>query len=152
SEIKVIKRFQPTQMDDEDQITFLGTEYDDMDQCVVELADSDLHSMHDDEVASIFGFETDDSNKEGAENTEPKVILTQSEEATTDNILDGMAYLNASVSRKLEEAVPRMVVDAFEERMPELLSNTLKNILPNIIEDSIQQAILKIVQRVQETV
>ncbi|GJZ54755.1 hypothetical protein Tco_0609948 [Tanacetum coccineum] len=32
SEIKVIKRFQPTQMDDDDQIILLGTEHDDMDQ------------------------------------------------------------------------------------------------------------------------
>nr|GFA71145.1 hypothetical protein [Tanacetum cinerariifolium] len=108
------------------------------------------------EVASIFGFETDDSNKEGAENTEPKVILTQShlqdEVSSLSNKVDNWeSSLAKKVSRKLEEAVPRMVVDAFEERMPELLSNTLKNILPNIIEDSIQQAILKIVQRVQET-
>ncbi|GKE45215.1 hypothetical protein Tco_1472499 [Tanacetum coccineum] len=32
SEIKVIKRFQPTQMDDDDQIILLGAEHDDMDQ------------------------------------------------------------------------------------------------------------------------
>ncbi|GKD41983.1 hypothetical protein Tco_1266628 [Tanacetum coccineum] len=52
---------------------------------------------------------------------------------------------------KLEESVPRMVADAFKERMLELLSDTLKNILPNIIEESIQQALPKFDQMIQET-
>ncbi|GJT83914.1 hypothetical protein Tco_1058256 [Tanacetum coccineum] len=114
---------------------------------VEELANSDLHSMSDDE----------------------------SEKATADNILDEMAALKAfvdkpsdplgrlwakisslsnkvdnlesslakKVSSKLEESVPRMVAAAFKEQMPKLISDTLKNILPNIIEESFQQALPK---------
>ncbi|GJU09757.1 hypothetical protein Tco_1132153 [Tanacetum coccineum] len=98
SEIKVVKRFQPPQTNDEDQITFLGPVYDEMDQLVEEPDDSDLHLMPDDEVESISGFEVADSNEERTENTEPKVTLTQSEEATTDNTLDEMADLKASAN------------------------------------------------------
>ncbi|GJW05261.1 hypothetical protein Tco_1564117 [Tanacetum coccineum] len=100
-------------MDDEDQIIFLGIKDDDMDQHVEELADSDLYSMLDDEVVSIFGFGIDDSNKEGIEYT--------------------------------------MIVDALEERMPELISDSLKNILPQIIKDSFQHVLPKDDQRVHET-
>nr|GFC78342.1 hypothetical protein [Tanacetum cinerariifolium] len=39
---------------------------------IKEPAGSDLHSMPDDEVVSIFGFGTDDSNEEGTEYTKPK--------------------------------------------------------------------------------
>ncbi|GKD90132.1 hypothetical protein Tco_1365639 [Tanacetum coccineum] len=81
--------------------------------------------MPDDEV-SIYGFEADDSNEKGTENTESKINLTQSEEATADNILDELTAFKASanslldplVKDNLEESVPRMVAGAFEERMP----------------------------------
>ncbi|GJT94347.1 retrovirus-related pol polyprotein from transposon TNT 1-94, partial [Tanacetum coccineum] len=99
SEIKVVKRFQPPQTDDEDHITFLGPIYDELDQRVEKPTDSNLHSMLDDEVESISRFEAADSNEEGTENTEPKVTLTQSEEATADNILDEMADLKASADK-----------------------------------------------------
>ncbi|GKC10394.1 hypothetical protein Tco_1007176 [Tanacetum coccineum] len=119
-------------MNDEDQIIFLGTKDDDMDQCVEELADSKLHSMSDDEVVSISGFGTNDSNEKGTEYTEPKVILTQSEEAIADNIIDEMADLKASTDYKLEESVPKMIVDALEERMPEV-QETLQTTVPGLI-------------------
>ncbi|GJU16880.1 hypothetical protein Tco_1183130 [Tanacetum coccineum] len=99
SEIKVVKRFQPPQTNDEDHITFLGPIYDELDQRVEKPTDSNLHSMLDDEVESISGFEAADSNEEGTENTEPKVTLTQSEEATADNIPDEMADLKASADK-----------------------------------------------------
>ncbi|GJU05641.1 hypothetical protein Tco_1122071 [Tanacetum coccineum] len=46
----------------------------------------DLHSMPDDEVMSIYGFEAADSNDKGTEFNETKVSLTQSEEDTTDTL------------------------------------------------------------------
>ncbi|GJT07305.1 hypothetical protein Tco_0841767 [Tanacetum coccineum] len=45
----------------------------------------------------------------------------------------------------------RLVVDAFEERIPKLLSDTLKNILPQIIKDSVKQALPKFDKRVKKT-
>ncbi|GKD47026.1 hypothetical protein Tco_1271671 [Tanacetum coccineum] len=40
------------------------------------------------------------------------------------------------MANKLNESVPRMVADIFEERIHDLLSDTLKNILPRLIKDS----------------
>nr|GEV24514.1 hypothetical protein [Tanacetum cinerariifolium] len=132
SEIKVIKRFQLTMMDDEDQIIFLGIKHNDIDQRVEEPVDSDLHSMSDDELVSISGFEADDSNEKGTKNTESKINLTY--------LHSGFSYLETTLSKqvtdKLEESVPQMVADTFEETMHELLANTLKNILPKIVEDT----------------
>ncbi|GJZ98018.1 hypothetical protein Tco_0670471 [Tanacetum coccineum] len=45
--------YQPPQTDDDDQIIFLGAIYDEMDQGENEPADSDLHSMPDDEPSII---------------------------------------------------------------------------------------------------
>ncbi|GJZ38950.1 hypothetical protein Tco_0585513 [Tanacetum coccineum] len=75
----MIKRYQPPLLDDEDHITFLGTVFDDMDQHKEEPADSDLHSMPDDEVQSISGFDSSNSN----------------DEATADKTLDEVANLKA---------------------------------------------------------
>ncbi|GJZ93378.1 retrovirus-related pol polyprotein from transposon TNT 1-94 [Tanacetum coccineum] len=59
-------------MDDEDQIIFLGAEYDNIDHRVEEPGDSDLHSIPDDKMVLISRFGTNDSNIEGTEYTEPK--------------------------------------------------------------------------------
>ncbi|GJV77117.1 hypothetical protein Tco_1508701 [Tanacetum coccineum] len=130
-----------------------------------EEADSDLESMPRDEIESVFGFEAAESDDEKNDKPETKVELSKSEEATTDNVLNELAdmatNMNASVHKpsmldlvvagKLDESVPRMVANAFKERMHDLLSNTLKNILTQIIEEFVKQAILKFDQRVQQT-
>ncbi|GKB22013.1 hypothetical protein Tco_0855936 [Tanacetum coccineum] len=163
SEIKVVKRFQPTQTDDEDHITFLGLVYEDM-KTDLDKADSDLHLLPDDEVESVSGFEAAESSANEYVKAGSKVKLTQSEEAFADNLLDEMTNLNASadkrsypfgpllakfsyistkvanlesslaqkVTAKLEEYVPRMVADAFEERMPKV-QETLHIIVPDLI-------------------
>ncbi|GJY93272.1 hypothetical protein Tco_0509054 [Tanacetum coccineum] len=134
-----------------------------------EEADSNLHSIPDDEVQSISRFETTDSHKEGNDETDTKNTLSQSIETITDKSSDPLGSLMIEVSSltsrvanlestiaskvvlQLEESVPRMVSDAFEERMPELLSDTLRFILPNVIEETLQQALPKFDQRIQET-
>ncbi|GJV75123.1 hypothetical protein Tco_1506707 [Tanacetum coccineum] len=162
SEIKVIKRFQPTQIDDEDQIIILGAERNDMDQRMDEPADSDLHSMPDDEVVSISGFGTDDSNEEGAECTETKVSLTQSEEATVDNLIDELTDLNTfaakqsdpighlckeiiSLTAQLESSITQKVTEKLEESVPDLIAESLKATLPNLISESLKLAIPEII-------
>ncbi|GJU61114.1 hypothetical protein Tco_1238880 [Tanacetum coccineum] len=156
--------------DDEDQITFLGPVCDEIDKLVKEPTDFDLHSMPDDEVESISGFEAADSNEEETGNTADNILDKIDDlKASADNTSDPLGHLQTdisslsnkvenlesslskTVSSKLEESVPRMVADAFKERMPELISETLKNIIPNIIEESIQHALLKFDQRIQET-
>ncbi|GJW90421.1 zinc knuckle CX2CX4HX4C containing protein, partial [Tanacetum coccineum] len=162
SKIKVVKRFQPPQTDDENQITFLGPVCDEIDQLVDEPTDFDLHSMPDDDVELISRFEAADSNQEGIENTVDYILDEMADlKSFADKPLDTLGHLQAEisslsnkfnnlesslakkVSSKMEESVPIKVADAFEEQMPELLSDALKNILPNIIKESIQQALPK---------
>ncbi|GJS69564.1 retrovirus-related pol polyprotein from transposon TNT 1-94 [Tanacetum coccineum] len=80
----------------------------------ISVADSDLHSIPDDEVESISRFKAADSNKEGIENTKTKATLTQSEEGTADNILDDMVDLKASANKPSDPLA--LVVHASEEK------------------------------------
>nr|GEV28397.1 uncharacterized mitochondrial protein AtMg00810-like [Tanacetum cinerariifolium] len=77
-EIKIIKRFQPCQPTDNDQITFLGSEPFHMEINQTNSAknddsDSGLRSMLDNDLISLIGFETadstDDDSKEGTAKT-----------------------------------------------------------------------------------
>ncbi|GKC04499.1 hypothetical protein Tco_0996109, partial [Tanacetum coccineum] len=68
SEIKIIKRFQPRQSDDDAQIMFLGAEpshfeYDQIKSTMHSDSDSDsgLHYIPDDDLVSLTGFETPNS-------------------------------------------------------------------------------------------
>nr|GEU93619.1 hypothetical protein [Tanacetum cinerariifolium] len=67
SKIKVVKRMQPPNTDDEDQITFLGPIDMDTDPSIVqedadlEKVDSDLASMPKDDIESVANFDTDDN-------------------------------------------------------------------------------------------
>ncbi|GJW13125.1 retrovirus-related pol polyprotein from transposon TNT 1-94 [Tanacetum coccineum] len=148
-EIKVVKKFQPPQTDDEDQITFLGPVYDEMNQLVEEPADSDLHSMPDDEVIVDNILDEMADIKDSTDKPSDPLGHLWAKMSFLSNKVDNLeSSLAKKVSRKLEETVPSMVADAFEERMPELISDTIKNILPNIIEESIQHALLKFAQRI----
>ncbi|GJY79994.1 hypothetical protein Tco_0492745 [Tanacetum coccineum] len=61
------------------------------------------------------------------------------------------SLLAQRVADKIQDSMPKMVVDASEERIPDLLSNTLKNILPQIIKESVNQALSNFDKRVDET-
>ncbi|GJR97018.1 retrovirus-related pol polyprotein from transposon TNT 1-94 [Tanacetum coccineum] len=61
TEIKIIKRFQPSQPDDDAQITFLGAEPYNQTKSRDGDFDSRLCSMPDDDLVSLTGFETPDS-------------------------------------------------------------------------------------------
>ncbi|GJX34611.1 hypothetical protein Tco_0246168 [Tanacetum coccineum] len=73
SEIKIIKRFQPSQPDDDAQITFMGAEPYNQTNLTDGDSDSGLRSMPDDDLVSLTGFETpdsaDDDSKEGTGET-----------------------------------------------------------------------------------
>ncbi|GKA50622.1 hypothetical protein Tco_0743695 [Tanacetum coccineum] len=134
-----------------------------------EEADSNLHSMPDNEAQLISGFETTDSHEKGSDETNTKNTPSQSIKTIANKSSDPLGSLKIEVSSltsrvanlestiaskvvlQLEESVPRMVSDAFKERMPELLSDTLRSILPNVIEETLQQALPKFDQRIQET-
>ncbi|GJR18033.1 hypothetical protein Tco_0966560 [Tanacetum coccineum] len=70
SEIKIIKRFQLSQPDDDTQITFLGAEPYNQTKSTNGDSDSRLHSMPDDDLVSLTGFKTPDSaNNDSKEGT-----------------------------------------------------------------------------------
>ncbi|GKD63688.1 hypothetical protein Tco_1305796, partial [Tanacetum coccineum] len=133
---------------------------------VEEPADSDLHSMFDDKVKSISGFEAADSNEEGTENTQPKVTLTQSEKATADNILDEMAALKASVDKpsdplghlwaeisslsnkvnNLESSLAKKVFSKLEESVPKMVAATFEERMPELISDTLKNILPNIIE------
>nr|GEV77430.1 ribonuclease H [Tanacetum cinerariifolium] len=93
---------------------------------VIEEADSNLDSTLGDEIESISAFEADETDDDHHQ-SEHKEELSKTDEATD----------------KIADSVPRMVADAFEERMLKLLFDTFKNILPQIIKDPIKQSVKK---------
>ncbi|GJZ33969.1 hypothetical protein Tco_0579405 [Tanacetum coccineum] len=165
-EIKVVKRFQQPQTNGVGLCSLEDVTYDKMDQRVEELVDSDLHSMPDDEVESIFGFETADSNEEGTENIKPKVTLTQSKEATTNNILDEMADLKASTDKpsdplghlraeisslsnkvnNLESSLAKKVSSKLEELVPRIVANAFEERMPELLSDTLKNILPNIIE------
>ncbi|GKD44891.1 hypothetical protein Tco_1269536, partial [Tanacetum coccineum] len=55
------------------------------------------------------------------------------------------------LAKKLDELMPRMVANVFEDRIPDLLYETLKYILPELIKDSLKQSLQKIDKRKKKT-
>ncbi|GJV57933.1 hypothetical protein Tco_1458938 [Tanacetum coccineum] len=139
--IKIIKRFQPNQMDDEDQIIFLGAKYDDMDHHVEEPADSDLHSIPDDQMVLISGFGTDDSNIKGTEYTEPKLsdplghLRKEISSLTTQ-----VQQLESSITQKVADK-PEIINESLKVTLPDLISESLKLAIPETITDSVKQTV-----------
>ncbi|GJT37687.1 hypothetical protein Tco_0937552 [Tanacetum coccineum] len=62
----------------------------------------------------------------------------------------GLSLLDKFIDKR-DSSVPRMVANAFEERMLKLLSDTLKNILPQLLNDSVKKLIPKFDKRVKKT-
>ncbi|GJW93967.1 retrovirus-related pol polyprotein from transposon TNT 1-94 [Tanacetum coccineum] len=95
----------------------------------MEEADSELESMPNDEVISILGNEDEeeDSDRE----------LSIADEIDADKVIDTLVSiankewlsLLDKFADKIDSLMPRMVADAFKERMPEFISHTLMNIL-----------------------
>ncbi|GJT88115.1 hypothetical protein Tco_1069832 [Tanacetum coccineum] len=152
-EIKIIKRFQPSQPDDDTQITFLGAEPYNQTNLKDGDYDSRLRSMPDDDLVSLTGFESpdsaDDDSKEGTGET---FYASADMPAQSDpfghlheqmRILDNKIYqLESSITKKVTDdihsSVPSIIVDSLKENLHGLLSEALKNTLPQLIKDSIK--------------
>nr|GEW70406.1 hypothetical protein [Tanacetum cinerariifolium] len=105
----------------------LGASESTEDQRMKEPTDSDLHSIPDDEVVSISGFRTDDSNEERTEFTKPKSsnplghlrkeissLSTQEEQPPKNNIMENAQgsihlYKNYQVLNKLFELLKTQI-------------------------------------------
>ncbi|GJX58869.1 hypothetical protein Tco_0290259 [Tanacetum coccineum] len=164
SEIKFMKRFKPLVDNDEPHITFLGPVHSDMEE------DYDLASMPDDEVGSLSGVQTSETEEE--DNQSQHKELSKSEERDADNVIDELtdmvnADLNAFVDKpslldpighlrdeltnlttkvqNLESSISKQVADKLEEYVPVLEAETLKETLPDLISDSLKNAIPHII-------
>ncbi|GKA95242.1 hypothetical protein Tco_0817280 [Tanacetum coccineum] len=95
SEIKIIKSFQ-------------------------DASDSGLRSMHDDDLASLTSFDSQDSS---------------------DHISDGESNITKQVFVSIKSSVPLIMVDTLKEQLLGLLSDDLKDTLPQLIKDSIKNSV-----------
>ncbi|GJX99854.1 hypothetical protein Tco_0356873 [Tanacetum coccineum] len=133
-EILVVKRFQPSQKPFE---TKFHMEID-------ESEDSDQHSMPDDEVQSISGFEATDSNEETTiDNIIDEVTNLQ---ASADKPSDPLGHLQAEitslstkvdqlessitnkVSEEIQSSVQTIIVDALKEQLSGFLSKHVRDL------------------------
>ncbi|GKB09286.1 retrovirus-related pol polyprotein from transposon TNT 1-94 [Tanacetum coccineum] len=132
SEIKFIRKEVPMTTADPQPIPTVSKHQelnDDNDQVMKE-TNSNLESMPDDKIKSVSGFEADTKDDADTQ-SKNKVELSKNDEAAVDNVIDEL-----QLADKLDESVPRMVVDVFEERILDLIFDTLKNIIPQRIQCS----------------
>ncbi|GKA73770.1 hypothetical protein Tco_0780072 [Tanacetum coccineum] len=81
-----------------------------------------LRSMPDDDLASISGFETQDS---------------------ADHVSEEESSISKKVVEAMKSFVPEIVADTLKEQLPSLLFVALKDTLPQLIKDSIKSSVSK---------
>ncbi|GJZ32641.1 retrovirus-related pol polyprotein from transposon TNT 1-94 [Tanacetum coccineum] len=163
SEINIIKKFQPRQLDDDAQITFMGAEpshfeYDQSKSIMHGASDSDsgLCLMPDDDLASLTGFETldsaDDDSKEDTAETFYAFVDMPAQPDPIGPLHEELCILNtkidklkSSITKKVtddvQSFVPSIVANSLRKNLPGLLLEALKNTLPQLIKDSIKQSV-----------
>nr|GEU87597.1 NADPH--cytochrome P450 reductase [Tanacetum cinerariifolium] len=126
-------------------------------------ADSDLESMHDDEIESISGFEANDNDEDV--NSKNKAELSKTDKAYADHMIDELVDIansqdakpNASAEKSPESDPIGHLQKDFSSlvdkgRILELLADSLKSILPDLLKDSIKKALPKFDKRVKKTI
>ncbi|GJV72122.1 hypothetical protein Tco_1492117 [Tanacetum coccineum] len=155
SEIKIIKRFQPTQPDDDAQFTFLGVEpyhfeYDHTNSTKLGDSDSDsvfgLCSMPDDDLVSLTCFKTpestDNDSQEGTAETFNASVDMAAQSDPLGHLHEELHILNTKVDQ-LESCISKKVTDDVQSYIPSivvdaskpicLVQQTLQDQLPNIL-------------------
>ncbi|GJS04498.1 hypothetical protein Tco_0321006 [Tanacetum coccineum] len=98
--------------------------------------DSGLQSMPDDDLASLSGFEAEDSEDE-----DPLGHL-QEELRTLNTKIDQLeSNISKKVTDDIQSSVPSLVANALKAHLLDLISGALKNILPQLLKDSIHQSV-----------
>ncbi|GKD18670.1 hypothetical protein Tco_1207828, partial [Tanacetum coccineum] len=113
----------------------------------------DLQSMPDDELRSVSGFETADSNDflNNEVSTSDHIVHNANAPAERlsflnhiDHIYDKVSSLHLKLDdiessiAEIKSSLPTLVNNAIKEQLPELLSTTLKDCLPLIIKEYLQ--------------
>nr|GEU96016.1 retrovirus-related Pol polyprotein from transposon TNT 1-94 [Tanacetum cinerariifolium] len=116
SEMKVVKRMQPPNIDNADYITFLGTVDMKIDPSIVqedadlEKADSNLVSMPEDDIESVVDSDTDDNVDT---RTKINLNLSKSEEASNDHVQYSNDVAKPQCINRLDE-LPRTKSETLE--------------------------------------
>ncbi|GJX36478.1 hypothetical protein Tco_0248035 [Tanacetum coccineum] len=148
----------PRQPDDA-QIMFLGAEpyhfdYDQTKSTMHVDYDSNfgLRSMPDDDLVSLTGFETPDSDDNDSQEGTAKTFNASTDMPAQSDLFDHLLeelrtlstkvdQLESSISKKVTDDIqsfmPSIVVDALKANLHGLLSEALKNTLPHMIKDFI---------------
>ncbi|GJW61250.1 hypothetical protein Tco_0110585 [Tanacetum coccineum] len=131
SEIKIIKRFQSSQPDDDAQITSLGAEllnfeYDQTKSTRHGDSDSDfgVRSMSDDELASLTCFKTpnsaDNDSKEGTAKTSNASADMPAQSDPLGHLHEELHTLNTKVDQ-LESSISKKVTDDIQSFVPSIV-------------------------------
>ncbi|GJR09135.1 hypothetical protein Tco_0791787 [Tanacetum coccineum] len=87
--------------------------------------DSGLQSMPDDDLASLSGFEAEDSDDE-----DPLGHLHEELRTLNTKVDQLESSISKKVTNDIQSSVPSIVDDALKANLPGLLSEALKNTLP----------------------
>ncbi|GJS04500.1 hypothetical protein Tco_0321008 [Tanacetum coccineum] len=126
-EIKIIKRFQPSQPDDDVQITFLGFKTPD---------------SVDDDFKEGTG-ETFYASADMPAQSDPLGHLHEELRIPNNKIDQLESNMSKKVTDDIQSSVPSIVADSLKENLPSLLLKDLKNTLPQLIKDFIKQSVSK---------
>ncbi|GKD48988.1 hypothetical protein Tco_1277964 [Tanacetum coccineum] len=108
---------------------------------------SDLHSMPSDDLASLTGFETANSDDEESvsftnEHSAGNLNATSDADVALPNASAGVSALSDPlVSEDLKSSVPSLVSNALKETLLGLFADALKVSLPSLIQESVQQTV-----------
>ncbi|GJY05664.1 retrovirus-related pol polyprotein from transposon TNT 1-94 [Tanacetum coccineum] len=147
SKINIIKSFLGSQRSVVDDIIDITPKDDEGDA-----SDSRLHSMPDDDLASLTGFETQDSSDHFSDAGTETLYASADKPAQSDplgHLHKEVCLLNNKVnqlesnianqvSATIQSSVPLIVADTLKEQLPGLLKDALKDTLPQLIKDSIK--------------
>ncbi|GJW01287.1 hypothetical protein Tco_1556538 [Tanacetum coccineum] len=100
-------------------------------------SDSDLLSMPDDDLRSVSGFDTADSD----DTHKNKVSLHL-------KLRDMESFIVQQVSAEFKSSLPSLVSNTLKEQLPSFLSNALKDSLPQLFKDSIKSSVLESIAKV----
>ncbi|GJW58121.1 hypothetical protein Tco_0104852 [Tanacetum coccineum] len=168
SEIKIIKSYQAATISG---LLFIhqSSSYD-QDQNVINITPKDakegeafeslsgLRSMPDDDLASLSGFEIQNSTDHDSQEVTTKTVHAFADKPAQSDPLghlhEELNFLNnkvdqleSSISKKVAEyiqsSIPTIVTDTLEAKLPGLLSEAMNNILPKLLQDSIKTSILE---------
>ncbi|GJT95819.1 hypothetical protein Tco_1091337 [Tanacetum coccineum] len=108
-------------------------------------SDSDLQSMPDDDLRSVSGFDTADSNDTHENEVLPDHMDHICEEVSSlhSKLGDMESSIVQQVSAEIKSSLPALVSNTFKEQLPSFLSDALKDTLPQLLKDSIRSSVSK---------